>query len=211
MPNHVTTICTVTGPATDVATFVENHIRPVLCEQHDDCKATPALAAACVDRRFFDFHTVIPKPAVLEGTISPDRDHPQNRKAEAETGFSNWYDWTIAKWGTKWGAYDYEERERDDGRFIFKFETAWSFPEPVFKMLAEQHPSLVFDVTSFDEGWCFGAIGQFNGRSDFRAAKELATDELYEEVYGRKPDVDDEDDEDDETSGEKSADEGAKR
>ena len=188
MPNHVTTICTVTGPAADVAAFVERHITPVLCDRHDDCKDSPALAATCFDQRHFDFQTIIPMPEVLKGTLSPARAHPQNTKAEAETGFSNWYDWSIEKWGTQWDAYDYEEKERAAGRFVFKFETAWSFPEPVFEKLAELHPALIFDVASFDEGWCFGALGQFNGRDDFRAEKSLATAELYERVYGRKPD-----------------------
>ena len=195
MPNHVTTICTVSGPPPHVAAFVERHLSPMLCDTHDDCRESPALAAACLNRKHFDFETVIPMPKVLEGTDSPSRDNEQNRTAEAETGFTDWYEWSIAKWGTKWNAYGYEERERVDGRIVFKFETAWSFPEPVFETLAEQYPSLVFDVASFDEGWNFGAVGQFNGRGDYRADKELATAELYERVYGRKPDADEDEDE----------------
>ncbi|MDX6480316.1 MAG: hypothetical protein QOG85_826 [Gaiellaceae bacterium] len=193
MPNHVTTICTVTGPPADVAAFVERHFSPMLCDTHDDCKASPALAAACLNRKHFDFETVIPMPKVLEGTHSPSRGDEHNRRAEAETGFSNWYDWAVEKWGTKWGAYDYEERERGDGRYVFKFETAWSVPEPILRKLAELHETLTFDLVAFDEGWNFGGVGQFNGRHDFRVEKELATAEMYERVYGRKPDIDDDD------------------
>lgn len=29
------------------------------------------------------------------------------------TGYANWYDWSIAKWGTKWDAYE-TKREADD-------------------------------------------------------------------------------------------------
>lgn len=193
MPNHVTTICTVTGPAADVDAFVERHIVPVLCDEHDDCKASPTLAAACVNRRHFDFNTAIPMPRVLKGTHSPSRNDAQNRQAESETGYACWYEWSIAKWGTKWNAYSYEERERAPGRFVFKFETAWAVPEQVFRELASRYPSVTFDVASFDEGWNFGAVGQFNGRDDYREDRDLANDAHYERVYGRKPTKYDED------------------
>ncbi len=99
----------------------------------------------------------------------------------------SWYEWCCAEWGTKWGAYDYEERERGDGLFVFKFESAWSFPEPIFRKLAAMYPGLVFDVAAYDEGSNFGCRGQFNGMRDYRCEKSLATDELYERVYGAPP------------------------
>lgn len=226
MPNHVTTVCTVTGPAADVAAFVERHIVP---DKDGD--------------RFFSFATVIPRPAILDETESGteatigmmalvgdvvhtdfthyrwipagvlegapyqharcvrewlEREDPgaleKGRKclqAIVETGYPNWYEWSIARWGTKWGAYDYAERERSEGRFVFKFDTAWSFPEPVFRELAKLHPSLVFAVISYDEGSNFACEGEFNGCDDYQCAKELATDEMYERVYGEPPDRDD--------------------
>lgn len=187
MPNHVTTICTVTGSPALVAAFVEMMIVPVLCDRHDDCKASPELARTCANRRHFDFEAVLPMPEALEGTVSPSRGDERNRLAEAETGFPCWYEWSIAKWGTKWNAYGFEERERAPGRYLFRFQTAWSFPEPVFEELSQRFPTLVFDLASFDEGWNFGAVGQIGGRNDFRVEEALATDELYERVYGRKP------------------------
>ena len=108
----------------------------------------------------------------------------KSKRCLDETGCVSWYEWCIANWGTKWGAYDYVEREREEGRFSFKFETAWSFPEPIFRKLEEMYPELVFDVASYDEGSNFGCRGQFNGRRDYRCDKSLATDELYERVYG---------------------------
>lgn len=235
MPNHVTTICTVTGPAADVAGFVETHIRPT--EKGDE--------------RFFDFGTIIPKPAVVSDTVSGSKaevglyaltgkrkkrrfffepadslDNPhriwpylpptvttrekliahlkendpealdqgeKSRRCLEETGHPDWYEWSIANWGTKWGAYDYEERERADGRFVFKFETAWSFPETIFRTMAKRWPALTFAIVSFDEGWNFGCDGEFNGRNDYRCEKDLATSELYERVYGHAPETEDDD------------------
>lgn len=105
-----------------------------------------------------------------------------------ETGFATWYDWACARWGTKWDAYSYETREREVGLAAFKFESAWAFPEPVFRKLAKLYPLLVFTVESFDEGWNFACVGAFNGPNDYRRVD--ATKELYERVYGEPPDAD---------------------
>lgn len=113
-------------------------------------------------------------------------------QAVVETGYPSWYEWSIANWGTKWGAYDYDDRERSHGKFVFKFETAWSFPTPIFEKLAEMYPSLVFSIICFDEGHNFAGRGEFNGRDDYDESKELATPELYEQVYGHKMDEDEE-------------------
>lgn len=244
MPNHVTTICTITGLSADVDAFAERH---VLQRKNDDGEPYSD----------FDFDTIIPKPSCVSETVSgpraevglyaltgdngpnrtewldhvfPDRrsDNPsvrwpflpkdidtrakllehlkandpealdqgaKSKRCLDETGYPNWYEWSIANWGMKWGAYSTEERERGDGRYVFKFETAWSFPETIFRKLAELHPTLTIDVISYDEGSCFGCVGEFNGKNDFRCEKGLATDELFERVYGHKPDRDEEDEE----------------
>lgn len=104
-------------------------------------------------------------------------------KAKAETGYSDWYDWSVAKWGTKWNSYGYEERTRSPGEFSFRFDTAWSFPEPVFMTLTDMFPTLEFDVVCFDEGHCFAGKGKFTS-SMFRCSRALVTPELYRQVYG---------------------------
>lgn len=126
-----------------------------------------------------------------------EKEHPtalaKGRKclqAIIETGYPTWYEWSIANWGTKWGAYNYEERERTDGRLTFKFETAWNFPEPVFSRLAKQYPALTLAIISYDEGGNFACEGEFNGRNDYRCDRALATDDMYERVYGHKPESD---------------------
>lgn len=227
MPNHVTTICTVRGRATDIARFQQNHIRIADGETR------------------LDFQSVIPMPDVLDGTVAGTSaelaifaisgeipPHYSGRKqtvaafingygmlrgsdvtnqaslhawiktnypawlaeghravaAFEETGYYNWYDWCRDEWGTKWNSYDYKHRDAVDSTpdvFVFQFDTAWSFPEPIFDKLALLYPMLVFAITSFDEGWGFACIGEFNGQDNYETVD--ATDELYEIVYGHKP------------------------
>lgn len=239
MPNHVTTICTVTGPSADLEAFRNRHLPFSLTKNGQS--------------QNFDFETVIPKPEVVKNTESSSeselgfmaligdvihvdfmgygnlhnilrgkvgyeharvvREHLTKEnpavlekgrtlaRALAETGYLNWREWSCACWGTKWNAYDFEEREHTEGRLVFKFETAWSFPEPIFRKLAEMYPALVFAVIAFDEGGSFGCDGEFNSKNDYRCSKKLATDEMYERVYGHPPERDDEEEANDIATG----------
>ena len=69
----------------------------------------------------------------------PDRLLTHNEKLKiAKTGFADWYDWSIANWGTKWNAYDHQ-RLTDSAIY---FETAWSAPTPVLEAMAAKFPEV---------------------------------------------------------------------
>ena len=116
-------------------------------------------------------------------------------RALAGTGWADWYGWSIANWGTKWGAYRYAEVSAEP--FVFRFETAWSFPAPIFERLAAMFPALAFECVCYDEGSNFAGDGWFNppeGCARFTICD--ATNELYERAHGRpRPDDEDEDEE----------------
>ncbi len=231
MPNHITTVCTVTGEDVSVRAFRAAHITT-------DAKK----------RAQFDFETIIPMPESVKATIIDDgnwgggfgdadialyakaimekkhcflldnerahmrlpehikkwgdviewydREKPQVAvlgkaalACAAETGHPGWYEWSCANWGTKWDAYDYEERDVQPGCFVFKFETAWSPPEPIFEKLAELWPDLVIKTESIDEG---GGeyVGTFHGKS--RSLEKVPdNDERYKRVYGYARETDD--------------------
>ena len=223
MPNHITTVAIVSGPAETVEAFRAAHIR-----ERDDKKGV-----------LLDFSTIIPKPGCVDETSSGseetlglaalfgeklyvdfrqqfpwlekdgchlegarysharqvrawlEKKRPkaleEGRKAArcaAETGFPDWYEWSIANWGTKWGAYGYEERSRKPGEFVFKFETAWSPPRPILAKLAEMWPELRIETKSIDEGggaWV-GSGGQVESTEETR--------ELHLAVYGHTERID---------------------
>lgn len=112
-------------------------------------------------------------------------------KAIDETGHKSWYEWQTACWGTKWNAYDWEVKARTPNRLEATFDTAWSFPEPIFKKLATLFPDLVFVTVSFDEGWNFASSGIFAGRVvDYTPGE--ADEQMHLLVYGRPPKGEDE-------------------
>lgn len=57
----------------------------------------------------------------------------------AQFGLVGWYDWNVKNWGTKWGAYecrfDWSARYGGDGYAQVSFETAWSVPEKILRMV----------------------------------------------------------------------------
>jgi len=74
----------------------------------------------------------------------------------------NWYNWNNANWDTKWDACDAECDLDEDGTQLFiTFNTAWSYPEPVFIKMCEQYPKLQFEFAWEEEqGWGGHALGQ---------------------------------------------------
>lgn len=237
MPNHITTLCTITGDAEKVEAFRVVHI-------------TAGEESGKPFERF-DFETIVPKPQCVKDTergwavgqenvgdaqvelyarallanrrhfLTPserfpwmpadvqrwgdvitwlDRTSPGAAKwgraslvCAAETGYPGWYEWSCANWGTKWGSYQYKERERSPGRFVFDFQTAWSVPVPILNRLADIWPELLIETESIDEG---GGeyVGRFHGVE--RSLERVPDDDArYLRVYGEpRPTYDDEDD-----------------
>jgi hypothetical protein len=101
-----------------------------------------------------DFSRIIPMPP----TISTD---PISLEQQQSTPGRNWYDWNCNNWGTKWNSYDHKKDEA--GRIIF--DTAWSFPTPIFVALSRMYPEISFKCETMDEGSCFwGTVHFRNGK-----------------------------------------------
>ena len=193
MPNHVTNRMTVTGPEEAVqelfdACFSKEKEKPdpYLMEQiaaarqaGDEQRAVNlARQIAEIEARpefdVFDFNKIIPRPAFIytSGNL--------RHGSREQTSGRNWYDWNIAHWGTKWGAYHAEINERDPGRLVVRFDTAWSPPEPVFQVLARWFPELGFNIEYIDEFSNFWGV--FTAEADESGAS--GGDRLRDESYG---------------------------
>lgn len=138
------------------------------------------------------------------------------------TGHTDWYEWSIANWGTKWNSYSFREERCDikellgepvEGELEFVFDTAWSFPQPVFDALSERFPSLRFSCVSIDEGYNFALRAVFHKAKGVRMITEVEyanganqeeMDAIYEEATGWPPERDEDEDEEDEVEEEPS-------
>ena len=159
------------------------------------------------------FNKIIPEPeglldaSVEEVAADYFAKHPaDSRNAELEIlarlGGEGWYFWRCAYWGTKWNSSFFclvsnslaALLEEPNKRLEFLFCTAWSFPEPVFAALAREFPTLRFECACLDECWNFAGQGYYEA-VDHAMKFGDASAELYESVYGEKPEHDEGDEE----------------
>ena len=83
----------------------------------------------------FDFNNIKPMPKALRNTVSPTPTDTQEEKNKAMAlkiryGYSNWYDWCNANWGTKWNSCEAQSWD-EEGAVVYKFDTAWSAPNRI--------------------------------------------------------------------------------
>lgn len=115
MPNHYTTIA-ICSPGHDFNcdNFNAQHAKTNLCA------------------------VVKPMPEPVEqvpATLYPDGTTERHRRGET----TDWYEWAIENWGTKWGTYGVKAFPLDgDGAPVaIKFQSAWNAPSKVLPEIGE--------------------------------------------------------------------------
>jgi hypothetical protein len=111
----------------------------------------------------------IPCPQELMDAVA---NFSTNDAMVAKYGFSSWYDWSIANWGTKWD-FSLENVDRPDANTVTAaFDSAWAPPINAYEKLC----ALGFEVEAmyYEPGMCY--VGKFTGNEDD------SNDECYE--YG---------------------------
>lgn len=85
-----------------------------------------------------------------------------------KTGFMHSMDFARSAWGTKWNACN----QGASGHGQAAFDTAWSFPEPIFVKLSENFPDAIIEVAYADED-----IGSNCGTVIFKGGAAVSRDE----------------------------------
>lgn len=103
-------------------------------------------------------------------------------------GYSDWYEWSIANWDTKWNAYDMGF----DGKNTLCFYTAWSAPENVIRTLATKYPEIGINHRWADEelGNNLGEREYKNGDIVYQHIPDSFSKEAYDiafEIWGMAP------------------------
>lgn len=66
-------------------------------------------------------------------------------------GYSNWYDWCIDNWGTKWNCDGFKA-----GKDMMIYVTAWDFADKIILKLSREIPNAVFECRFANED--FGSL-----------------------------------------------------
>ena len=183
MPNWCGNALGVTGPAEDIAKFVE-------AIRHPD--GTPE------DDNEWDLSRLAPMPKILEGTRSPcptpesiaslreKADDPtwphvtleyveadevlmvKGHEAFLETGYQDWYSWCADTWGTKW-CPRVHTIEVEETAVSMVFDSAWAPPTGLIALGSATFPTLTFILEYSEPG-----MG-FLGAEAFRGGDEIAS------------------------------------
>jgi hypothetical protein len=217
MPNHVTTTFRISGPVGALAAFRARHFTqedgettldfntvipmPEILKGSEASSAVDDAIEALTGDRQYEFGRAswsAEQEAALAArlrALTPEQLEAGRRalRAKKETGHTAWYSWCIENWGTKWGAYAFYVIEETPTSGVYRFDTAWSTPVPVFEALAALHPELAFTTDSYDEGGGFAAHGEASA-GEFTEETFEPTDEAYEAAYGEPREDDEEED-----------------
>jgi hypothetical protein len=148
----------------------------------------------------FDFNKIIPIPEDLKCAASfGTKDSDEQKLYEQNInkhGYAHWYDFCVAKWGTKWtgqGDFNYDDT-------CLSFETAWSPPIPVIEELAKKLPddeTLILNYIEEGEDYCGKYIAGNQGGVDesyspIKDAPQCLLDELGWEPWEEEEECEEE-------------------
>lgn len=103
------------------------------------------------------FNHLYPMPEELRQTEAPNRDEAQAKEMTEKYGYSNWYDWCVNEWGSKWDATVGSWNLDEDGTIFMSFDTAWAPPIELYEKLTAEGWEVY--ATYLEEGMAF--VGEF--------------------------------------------------
>ena len=147
--------------------------------QHEDPAMIERAKAAMIRGEFL--HEFIPVPKELsEATANGST----NEELVKKYGYSDWYGFCVANWGTKWdvGGNDYGAPTiTEDGKMIAGFDSAWAPPTTAMERLVEM--GFTVKLYYYEPGMCFAGIweGDEHGfNDDYYEYGEMSSDEVAE-------------------------------
>ena len=161
MPNHCSNLLTVTGAASELATFCNYALQK---DADDSISSCP------------DLHYLYPIP---EGVTKAD--DPGILSTEE-------YNWRKDHWGTKWNTYSNVGlgmvRSDISNRLIgiqCSFETAWAPPTGAIRVGSVKFPNLNFTLEYAEAGVMFRGVAFYkNGKEYFDHIEDNLTDKEWE-------------------------------
>lgn len=106
---------------------------------------------------------MVPRPRELNETQSPSQDTEERQEELLEKyGASNWYDWSVSRWGTKWDVSleGLELTENLDGTASISgwFESAWSPPIQAYEIFSDEMNECCITASYLDQNSYFGGF-----------------------------------------------------
>ncbi len=157
--------------------------------QHDDAEMITRAKAAFKDGKLLNEFCPVPESLHVTAGRVGEKGSPEQTELEAQEkanieahGYSNWYDYCVNEWGTKWdvGGDDYNEPiDEGPNKVIMSFDSAWAPPTAAMDKMMD----LGFSVRLYyyEPGMCFAGIYSEDG-DDYYDLSNMKSEQVKEEL-----------------------------
>jgi hypothetical protein len=135
-----------------------------------------------------------PMPKELNDTIAgPEpktkKEKLEKRRLQVEYGASNWYDWRVENWGTKWDIMEFyninrKEIGEDESEISLGFDTAWAPALGAYERFIDKNSNCSLKAYYYEPGCDF--MGEWDNGMDscFEVAKYGLDDDFWKQGIG---------------------------
>lgn len=104
------------------------------------------------------FETLAPTPPELFVQGAPIKDKVKKLENIKKFGAPDWYEWRFMNWGTKRDCGKDIKWECKRGKFVARFDSAWSPPVAAFAKFSEFHPGIIITLRYCEPGLDFAGV-----------------------------------------------------
>ena len=135
-----------------------------------------------------------PMPKELNDTVAgPEpktkKEKLEKRRLQVEYGASNWYDWRVENWGTKWDIMEFyninrKEIGEDESEIELGFDTAWAPALGAYEKFIDENSNCSLKAYYYEPGCDF--MGEWDNGIDscFEVAKYGLDDGFWKQGIG---------------------------
>ena len=135
-----------------------------------------------------------PMPKELNDTVAgPEpktkKEKLEKRRLQVEYGASNWYDWRVENWGTKWDIMEFyninrKEIGEDESEIALGFDTAWAPALGAYEKFIDENSNCSLKAYYYEPGCDF--MGEWDNGMDscFEVAKYGLDDDFWKQGIG---------------------------
>ena len=150
--------------------------------KHADPDMVKRARAAFIDGRLLDEFIPVPKDLqIVAGSVpvAEEVEHKAKEEANREKhGYTNWYDFCVNEWGTKWDIGGGDASVDDiEGGLMLGFDSAWAPPTGAYEKLMEQ--GFEIEAMYYEPGMAFAGIWD-NGNDDYYEYGGMNSGEIAE-------------------------------
>lgn len=128
-------------------------------------------------------NAMVPMPKELRETVKGTGDELQT---ETYDGFTNWYDWAVANWGTKWDVSleGLEFTDNGDGTASITgyFDSAWAPPIDAYSTFCEDMDGVYLEAYYEECGMCFVGCWDSEGSDDHYEYDDFTSDNIRDNI-----------------------------